>query len=55
MKGKISIVDYDKLIFKKLDYILAFIKLMVKEQKLYNSLYAVKERIKHLEKAQETV
>lgn len=43
MKGKISIADYDKLIFAKLDYMLALIKLMIQEQRFYNALYTKKE------------
>ena len=42
MKYKMSIADYDKAIFEKLDYILALIKLMIKEQKLYNSFFEKK-------------
>ena len=53
MKRKISVVDYDKLIFAKLDYMLALAKLMVQEQRFYNALYETK-RIKHLEKIPQT-
>lgn len=54
MKQKMSLADYDKAIFKKLDYILALVKLMVKEKRLYNSLYLTKEEIKHLKEIQQT-
>ncbi|MBF8249626.1 MAG: hypothetical protein HW400_227 [Candidatus Levybacteria bacterium] len=43
MKRKLSIADYDKAIIKKLDYILALIRLIIKEKKFYNSLCATKE------------
>lgn len=40
MKRKMSIADYDKTIIKKLDYMLALIKLMTAETRYRNSLYA---------------
>ena len=44
MKRKISIADYDKLFFAKLDYMLALAKLMIQEQRFYNALYETKAK-----------
>jgi len=44
MKRKMSLTDYDKLIFAKLDYMLALIKLMIQEQRFYNVLYETKTK-----------
>ncbi len=47
MKRKISVTNYGKeLIFAKLNYMLALIKLMIAEAKYYNSLYATKNNEK---------
>ncbi len=51
MKRKISATHYvDKLIFAKLDYILALAKLMVAETKYRNSLYAKRNSLSYPKK-----
>lgn len=43
MQRKMSLADYDKAIIEKLGYILALIKLMTREKKFSNLLYATKK------------
>ncbi len=50
MNLKMSIADYDKLIFAKLDYMLALIKLMIAETKYRNSLYAKRDNLSYPKK-----